>query len=404
MDRWTKTSGYPLVKATYAEGNIHLNQHRFYLNPLAESDDNVWPIPLFSGLNLGKNDPLLHRSINVRLVNQPENLLINEGRRGFYRTIYDDASIKTIVSDDFMNRVSDVDRLGLLADAIESAKAGYLPTSKALELLKSYRDETSVVVWEVIAGALGSIRGVMDDEDLRESIKPYIRSIIQPELSRLGLKAKKTDSHFDKLLRPIILGMAASADEPTVVKEMKDLFKHLQTEQIDPDIRGVVYGTIARNGKQADFDKLVALHNKSTNSEERLKLASAITNFKQPSIYKKAIAMISSSDVRSQDVSYWVAYNFANHYSRDEAWKWLQKNWLWLEQTLGEDLSFYRMPFYVARCYSSLDFLKEFEDFFNSHLSPSFERPLKQSIETIQWQSDWKKRDLASIKNYFKQD
>ena len=402
MDRWTKTSGYPLVKVDYNEGNVHLQQHRFYLNPMAKKDSNIWPIPLFSELDLGKNDPFVHRSINVRLPNQPASMLINKGRTGFYRSIYDDQTVTNIVSDDFMNRVSDVDRLGLLADAFEAAKAGYLKTTSALELLKSYSKENSVVVWEVIAGALGSIRNAMDDEDLRDLLKPYIRELVKSELKRLGTKAKKTDSHFDRLLRPTIVGMASSADEPAVVKELKSLFKKSHPEQIDPDIRGVVYGTVAHHGNQADFDKLVKMHNESTNSEERLKLTAAISGFKQPKIIKQALALIDSDSVRSQDVGYWVAYSFSNHYARDESWKWLKAHWQWLSDNLGEDLSFYRIPFYVARCYSSLEFLKEFEEFFSSHTSSAFERPVKQSIETIQWQADWKRRDLASIKKYFK--
>jgi hypothetical protein len=34
-------------------------------------------------------------------------------------------------------------------------------------------------------------------------------------------------------------------------------------------------------------------------------------------------------------------------------------------------------------------------------MSAAFERPVKQSIETIQWQSAWRTRDLAAIKQFF---
>jgi hypothetical protein len=35
-------------------------------------------------------------------------------------------------------------------------------------------------------------------------------------------------------------------------------------------------------------------------------------------------------------------------------------------------------------------------------MSAAFERPVKQGIETIQWQSAWRARDLEKIKEYFK--
>ncbi len=69
-------------------------------------------------------------------------------------------------------------------------------------------------------------------------------------------------------------------------------------------------------------------------------------------------------------------------------------------KNLGSDLSFFRMPIYAGRAFSDDKFLKEFTDFFESHMSPAFERPVNQAIETIQWQSAWKKRDLEAIKQY----
>ena len=38
--------------------------------------------------------------------------------------------------------------------------------------------------------------------------------------------------------------------------------------------------------------------------------------------------------------------------------------------------------------------------FFESHMSAAFERPVKQAIETIEWQSAWRTRDLEALKQY----
>jgi aminopeptidase N len=403
MSRWTGLGGYPLVKTTYSEGNVHLEQHRFYLNPMAKKEASLWPVPLFTELDFGKNDPFAHRSLNVALDPTQDGSLFNKGRHGFYRVIYDDQTISELLDDDFMESVADVDRLGLIADAFEAAKGGYLPTLSVLNMLEHYFTESSSVVWDVMAGGLGSLKATMDDEDLREAMKPYIRELVKSELDRLGFKSKSSDSHFDKLLRPTIMGMAAAADEPTVVNEVKRLFYDKPSENIEPELRGVVYSTIARLGKTSDFDLLLSLHNKSNSPEERLKLVAGLTSFKQASLHKRALDLIRSDNVKTQDVAYWIAYSFSNHYSRDASWKWLKDNWDWLDENMGEDLSFYRLPFYAARCYSSLEFLKEFEAFFDTRLSAAFDRPIKQAVETIQWQADWKRRDLEAIRRYFAQ-
>jgi aminopeptidase N len=143
------------------------------------------------------------------------------------------------------------------------------------------------------------------------------------------------------------------------------------------------------------------MHNKTTSSEERLNICAALCSFKQPALYKKALGLITSDDVRLQDVAYWLVYSFSNRFSRKETWEWMKDNWSWLEKNIGDDLSFYRMPMFAARSSSDAEFLKEYKKFFSGVLSPAFVRSYNQGIETIEWQSSWKKRDLKSLQQYF---
>ncbi len=145
------------------------------------------------------------------------------------------------------------------------------------------------------------------------------------------------------------------------------------------------------------------MHNASTNSEERVTLGGALTGFEQPELIKRALEMITSDDVRLQDVSYWIAYSFGNRHARQTTWKWMTDNWAWLSDNIGTDLGFFRMPIYAGRVFSDESFLPEFKAFFEQHMSVAFERPVNQAVETIQWQAAWKKRDLAPIKKYLRE-
>ena len=78
------------------------------------------------------------------------------------------------------------------------------------------------------------------------------------------------------------------------------------------------------------------MHKESDSPEEKLKLAAALTNFKQPELINKALAMIRSDDVRSQDIVYWLSYALSNHHGRDMAWQWLKDNWNWIEESMGK--------------------------------------------------------------------
>ena len=136
-------------------------------------------------------------------------------------------------------------------------------------------------------------------------------------------------------------------------------------------------------------------------SEERTALAGALTSFKQPELIKRSLDLITSDDVRLQDVAYWIAFSFMNRYSRRQAWEWMKANWKWLEKNLGSDLSFYRMPIYAARCFSEETFADEYKKFFKPLLSPAMDRSYKQGLEIMEYQTAWRKRSLKEVKTFF---
>jgi aminopeptidase N len=403
MSSWTRQPGFPVVRATVDYEHISLEQERFYLNPSSKKDvQAVWPIPL------NASQPLQIAAFNEKsgqmpLPTEPRSLMLNRNHAGFYRVVYNSTHLVQLAEGIKAGRVSALDRLGLLSDTFEAAKANYLGTAEALKLLESYVNEDNALVWDIIAANLSSVRGVMDDESLRESMKPYVRKLVAVQLERLGWDERPDDSHFDKLLRPTILAMASVADEPSVVAEAHLRFKNAsRPEDIAPDLRGIVYGTVARIGGMDEFNKLLAMHNSTPSSEERVTLASALTSFKQPEIIEKALKLITTETVRLQDAGYWVAYSFMNRHAKLQTWDWMVANWGWLEENLGKDLSFHRMPNYAARAFSDVDFLPKYKKFFSSVKTPALERSINQGIETIEWQSAWKSRDLKLIKAFFK--
>ncbi len=402
MSAWTSVSGYPIVRAEIAIAKPQLKQERFYLNPAAKKEPAIWPIPLLASEDLGF--VTLEKTKQAITSGQPAgNLLLNHNRTSFFRAIYDSKHLDNLAEAVKAGKLNDLDRLGLLSDSFEAAKAGYSSTVDSLKLLEAYSGEDSTVVWDIISGNIGSIRIVMDDGGVRSGLKPFVRQLATKQLERLGWAEKPGDSHFDRLLRPTILGLTSYGEEPHVVEEALRRFQSMKRpEDVHPDLRGVVYGTAARKGAKAEFDKMLAMHNASTNSEERVTLAGALTGFEQPALIRRALKHISTSEVRLQDAPYWIAYSFSNRFAKQITWEWLTSNWEWLVKNIGSDLSFFRMPIYAGRGFSNASFLPEFTAFFESHMSPAFERPVKQAIEIIQWQAAWKKRDLKAIKKHLK--
>lgn len=404
MDTWTSQSGYPILKVTNVENGLTITQNRFFMNHAnIKKDTSTWPVPL---LTTNKEIPdSMTKALGTFSVNSDSDIRLNVGGSGFYRTVYDAKILEGLGSAISKGSLKPLDRLSILADLTEASKASYMPTTDVLTFLKNYAQESNNAVWDIIAGLLGGMRAVMDDETIREGMKPYVRELIAKELARLGWEPVKDETYFDSLLRPTILSLAAISEEPSVVDHSLELFKKCnitnQSDNISPDIRGLVYVTAARHGGEAEFNKLHKMHNKTTSSEERLNICAALCSFKQPALYKKALSLITSDDVRLQDVAYWLVYSFSNRFSRKETWEWMKDNWSWLEKNIGDDLSFYRLPMFAARSTSDAEFLNEYKKFFSAVLSPAFVRSYNQGIETIEWQSAWKKRDLKSLQEYF---
>jgi puromycin-sensitive aminopeptidase len=421
MHSWTSEAGFPVVHANVNDDSMSVQQERFILNPDHKKLSRInWPIALLSQ-NDQIEELLISESETYELDNTND-VKLNRGQSGFYRTVYNTSHLSRLGEHIRRGHLSPLDRLGILSDEFEAAKAGETDTADALEFMTNFREEGNYAVWDVIASSLGSIKLIMNDENLRQDMKPFIRKLTAKELKRVGWNRKPGESHFDRLLRPIILGLAAAADEPDVVKHCQALFQAAHSTEdvkpdlrivasrknvkrgidIDPDLRGTVFGTVARLGGQDEFNKLVKLHNKSKLSEERTTIVAALTGFKQPEIIDQALGMIDSEDVRMQDVAYWIAYSFLNRYARNKTWEWLKTHWNWLEENLGTDLSFARMTIYAARVFSDEEFIKEYKTFFNPRLTPAIERSYKQGLEMLEWQTAWRKRALKEVKTFFK--
>lgn len=394
MHAWTLLPGFPIVFFSQENKSTNLTQERFYLHRPPKPHHTHWPIPLLgpekAPISFDKGEAKYAADYPTK---------INHGQSGFYRTVYDPGSLAAFAS--VIINFAPLDRLGLLADSFEAAKAGYAPLSEALQLLAAYESEDNAAVWDIITMNIGEIRRVLDDETVRESIKPFIIRLAAKEMNRLGWEELENESHFDRLLRPTIIGLNAGADEPLVLAEALRRFDTMKKpEDIPADLRGIVYTAAARNGNNKTFDKLLMLHNKTSSSEERLTLAVALTNFKQPALIKKALALINTEAVRRQDAMYWVAYSLGNYHAKHIAWEWLKSHWKWLSDTLGSDLSFYMTPIYAGRSFSHPEFKKEYVDFFKDKSTPSLERSIKQGAEMLSWQIAWKQANLKTVQDY----
>jgi aminopeptidase N len=401
MHAWTSKPGFPILEVKVNEASIDLKQERFYIHPNPKvKSDTLWPLPLLDGLDMPK---LLTKRDETLKISTTDFIKFNTGQTGFYRTVYDKDHMIKLARLIKAGELSPIDRLGILSDSLEATKAGLNKANQLMDLLTSYHKENNAAVWDIIADIIGSIKKVMDDDEIRKDIKPFIRRITAEELKRLGWDEIKGEDYFDQMLRPTILGLSASADEPDVLAKIDQLFKDARkAEDIHPNMKSIIFGTVARKGGEKEYEKLLSFYCKTISSEEKVVLAMALCSFEHKKLIGRSLSMINSENVRLQDVGYWLAYSFTNRYSKASTWHWVKDNWGWLKENLEKDMSYSRLPMYAASSFNSETFLKEYKEYFKNNDQTSLDRAIKQGIETMEWHIDWQKRDKQDLIKYFK--
>ncbi len=404
MGKWTSQAGFPLLDAKDKETTIEFSQTRYMISPVERkkaTTNLTWPIPIDSTDDA--ETYLLKDSKKSWQIDTSSTPKFNTNQTGFYLTNYHSAYLGKLGARVKKGDFEPTDRLGLLNDTFQLAKAGFKPTTDALWLLEEYSGEDNSAVWDIIAGQLGSIRRVIDSDELRDLMRPYVGKLSALQLRRLGWEEKSADTHFDKLLRPTILGLSSFAENPEVVKNATDAFGVAERPQdIHPDLRGVLYATVVRHGSKNEFDKLLKMYHATNSAQAKTTLAGALTGFKQPALIAEALDLIKSKEVKLQEVVYWVSFIFSNRHAKDVAWVWLKENWGWLEKKFGTDImTFSYFPKMAAGSFSSEDFAAKYREFFASVNTSGIQRSVDQGLETILWQADWKKRDEQIILQYF---
>lgn len=387
MSSWTQQTGYPLLQYEQTEHGLRLTQKRFLLSPEAEQEtDQTWYIPVSA---VGHEDTFLLDKPAEQWREAPAvPAKFNAERNGLYRVHYPEPDLARLFESFF--QFSSLDRSDLIDNTFELAKAGCSSTAPALSLLTTIQDEESDVVWDVASLQLTQIQRVFGEDVLHNTFGP---ELTDAQLQRLGWDEQQNEPVSDSLLRPVVLMLAAQCQVEPVIKEA---FRRFQGErQIDPNIRRVVYVTVARNGGDEEYHMLRAMHDQTDFAEEKQRLAQALCSFTQTPLIEQSLAMITSEYVRKQEVRHWMSYIFSNTHAKEAAWQWLQDNWRWLEDNFRGSHAFPDFPKLAARSFTDHDKADAFERFFRGNVP---DRSLDQAVENIRIQAAWYDRDHEAVR------
>jgi aminopeptidase N len=403
MQPWITQAGLPVVTVGVSGKTVNLHQRRFFSNPAKAGGDDqtTWPIPLLSDGQLD-SELLDARSGNLTTTSD-EPLLLNKGRTGYYLSLYDSAHTERLAAKVRAGVISPVDRLGLLTDSLSLTEAGLAPFLQALKLLDSYKGESNFIVWGAITSYIGTLRMFADNDDqLQAALRAFVHDLAAPQYQRLGWEPTEGEPYFDTLLRPLIITHMAYAEDEEVVTKLRQFVADAQAPaDIEGDFRATAFAVAGRFDGEAAFNKFQDWYQSTSSAERRTQLIAGLCSSRDPMIIARALDMLTTDDVKLQDLFYWVIHLSRNRYALDQAWQWMQEHWQWVVDHFGNDMHYSDFPKYMAANFSQPEQLESYKAFFEPMLNvTALERTIRQGIEDIEGRVLWRQRDAQAVANY----
>ncbi len=406
MNSWLLRPGYPLVSIDWKPGEVEaqLSQQRFLSDPDSKSSDlQPWPTPLASTIDLSSNI-LEQTAATVTVSSKKDNpLLLNTNGTSYFVPHYTQADHRQQIIEALKDhKIGDIDRYLLMDNYVMLQRGGISQAVELLELLSAYQGESSETVWGALVVAISEIRKLIEGDATEDQLEAIIRSTVVPIATKLGWDDQPADDAHTLRLRGMVVGIAVGAKAQDFIDEGLARFKKFnKPSDLPASTRGAVYYCGVRYGDDADFEKLVSLHNSAQKADERDELASGLTSAKQPAHYNQLLEMLTSKHIKRQDFFHWYAWLLRNRYSRAATWQWVSDNWEWYVQDFATDKNFDYIARMPGSVFSTEKEQKDFLDFFNDKRDIStLTHNIGLAEQEIASRVAWRNRNEASVKKW----
>jgi len=399
MNIWISQPGYPVLHADQQDGTLTLTQEQFFVGP-HKASDRLWPIPL------GASDSTLPELLDEASVtikrDQDTALRFNVGDSAHFITHYSDSLFAKLIDELKAGKLSPVDRVQILNEAILLTRSGTLPSDRLIPLLNAYQNETNEPVWSIISMAISELRKfVEDDEASEKKLRQLSGRLASTQYERLGWEPKPDESEEDAKLRSTVIGLTLYSENEDAIKAAKTYYETTQITDLNPELRPLILGSVTRYDTSGKIvDELLDMYVTTSSSDLQGDISSGITSTR---IAEKIATLLNAvkdpSVVRPQDSARWFIYLIRGRESRTASWQWIRDNWEWVEETFGSDKSYDYFPRYSASALTTATQLDEYKAFFEPKKDiPALTRVIAMGISEIEGRIELIARDGKAVK------
>ena len=343
MDGWIYQGGYPLVELTETAHGVSVSQRRFALDP-HESDGRRWSVPLRirtrrsshergGDRRHGRSHGRSHGPETRFLLDGPAATLtglsvddivtVNAGSSGFFRVRPTRRAVAAAVS----GGLTPGERHAVLDDAWALTVAGELNAQEFWNTALGFVDEDDLTVWQALAGALGHLKRLVDDEPAHagpdERFNDRVSTLANLALDRIGLQPGDGDDDRGRELRAtLVVLLGTVADDPEMIAASPQLRHHR-----DATLATAALTVVAHHGTRADFDEIRAASKQARDPQNEQRNLRALTDFRDTALMDELLEAVVTGEIRSQDGPYLIRRALINRNTGGHVWAFVASHW-----------------------------------------------------------------------------
>ncbi|MHB1434827.1 MAG: M1 family metallopeptidase [Thermoplasmata archaeon] len=266
LETWTGVSGYPVLFARRTDSTVRITQHPFRY--LGTPPPQLWPVPLTYRIGATEGRLLMEEAEAILEAPVGVPVLLNAGRRGFYRVEYDAAGYEALAR--VWPDLAPVDRWGLLDDLYALLQAGRVDFAQYRRWVERALDTSDHILVVQIEGQLTALARLVN---YAGPVAALQQEFLALQRHRLGLDPKPGEPENHAAEREPILIESAVSDRETA-RTLADRFPRYADQ--DPSVRtGVLIGRVREGGPEG-FTGLRAALLTETRDEEGVRLVNAL--------------------------------------------------------------------------------------------------------------------------------
>jgi aminopeptidase N len=389
---WTEQAGFPLIAvAAHCDAagarTISLSQTRLLLSG-ADAATSHWNVPLQirAGAAGTAQSVLLSDSDQaVKAGRCDEPLSVNADAIGFYRAIYDPATLATNTRN--FGHIPDADRIALLDDQWALVESGTQQLPSYLALASSMGADLDTRAWEQIAQALETIEYDERGTAGHDAFAAYGRSILRPAFERLGWDSGPTETPGVQRLRRALIRDLGAWGDAAVIAEARKRFNAfvIDHKAIAPDDQSVILTVVAHYADSATFDQLHAIAKATTEQAELERYFVALMRVRDPQLAARAVQIALSSDIPPQADS--LRFQLIGVLAREHpqlSWNTFSTN---SEKLLAQRIDFAPLIIaqYVPEMYWNGVPLPDLESWVRAHVPAEMSASVERGMETARF-------------------